>query len=84
MVRGRYIKNIMETDRYIYESPDGGKTIYRRLPSTHLRQLIKQAPRTAHINRLRLWEKILSDAEADEQLNSMVEKIELLYKLRHS
>lgn len=25
-----YINNLKETDTYIYESPDGGKTMYRR------------------------------------------------------
>ena len=36
---GRGLKKVDQEKKYIYESPDGGKTIYRRLMDSDLKQV---------------------------------------------
>ena len=73
---------------YIYESPDGGETVYRRMANSHLRELnhisknkkekLQQQEHTA------LWNDICYYAKSDPVLKEMLDQIEIYYTLKNS
>lgn len=71
----------------IYESPDGGKTIYVREAGSDTRKLIKQDPCIAHRNmiakRTNRLLTILKLAETDATLKDALEALEALYILKY-
>lgn len=68
---------------YIYESPDGGDTIYRRTPGSAQRELIRS-------NNLELdrqwmqWIPILRDSRDDPALKDMLDKARNYWILKNS
>lgn len=79
--------NNLET-RLIYESPDGGKTIYAREVCSGKRYLVSKAPeliereKTAiRANRLLT---ILKLSETDSTLKDALEQLEALYILKYA
>ena len=71
----------------IYESPDGGLTVYAREYGSDTRQLIKQDPSVAHRNQVarrsnRLL-SILKLSETDTTLRDALEQLEALYILKY-
>lgn len=69
----------------IYESPDGGKTVYSRefgfLPGS-LEDRLK--PLMKHVDRIQeeqLWRDILAAAETNTALAEMIAQVKLLYQL---
>ena len=73
--------------RYIYESPDGGKTVYAREAGTNERFLVKQDPsvierqQTAfRSNRLLT---ILKKSQTDTTLKDALEALEALYIIKY-
>lgn len=72
----------------VYESPDGGKTIYARSMGTTARRLVQGATGENDSRReLQLqvmWHGIHSAAQHDPVLNDMLEQIEVYYQLRHA
>lgn len=73
---------------YIYESPDGGDTIYKRIAGTHARELHavneNRQLKLKHQQRLALWENILSTAESDPALKTLLDNAEIYYSLKNS
>lgn len=72
----------------IYESPDGGKTIYVREAGSDLKTLLTRAPEyverekaAARANRLLT---ILALSETDPALEKMIEQIESYYILKYT
>lgn len=69
----------------IYESPDGGKTIYGRLPGETERSLIRQDPELVStldsIREDKLWGEIRRAAKRNAQLNEMLEEVKVYYNL---
>lgn len=64
----------------IYESPDGGKSIYVRKIGESERQLIKVDDSKFSYNRwVRLKDAVMLD---DPSINDLIEKIEILYALK--
>lgn len=63
----------------IYESPDGGRTVYSRKSGQLDRTLIKHEPNTH--DRWLLWRDILKAADSDPALASVVEQAEIVYHL---
>lgn len=65
----------------IYESPDGGNTIYVRKSNSTERELVYKNHVSLFRDRLNLWRDILTEAERNSALEDMVNQTEMLYKL---
>jgi len=72
----------------IYESPDGGETVYRRKPGNITRELHSQSPRTFDLHdRLiedKLWGNIRRASKTDPALKEMLDQIKMYYTLKNS
>lgn len=73
--------NIPVNDGYVYESPDGGRTIYRRLPGSFDREVYYTAPEIMVIKRWNNFKEIIELAETEPALNDAISKVEMLYEL---
>ena len=69
---------------YIYESPDSGDTIYRRLIGTQQRELVKEGALRKMMQRSQLWREILAAAETDQVLQEMINKVEVYHRLKNT
>jgi len=65
----------------IYESPDGGKTIYSRKSGSSDRTMVEEDPNKHYISRWYEWREILRIAEEEPSLRDAIEKAEMIYKL---
>lgn len=72
---------------YVYETPDGGETIYRRMAGNYQRELYKVSERQQQLNleaqRQALWQHILQDSKHDPILKDMLDRIEVYYTLKN-
>jgi hypothetical protein len=69
---------------YVYESPDGGQTVYRRRSGSLDRQL-------HHVNNIlsepkrqekqMLWQQILVASETNSVLKDLVDQAQIIYQL---
>jgi hypothetical protein len=82
------MSDLFEGDpKWIYESPDRGDTIYRRLPGTTQRDLIQDnrtrdgRPLIEHIREDQLWGEIRRMARTDEGLRELMERVIVHYHL---
>jgi len=74
------IKSIEEI--YIYESPDGGKTVYRRLSgSPTAREMVREDPECQYIEQWNYWRDILKTAKNNTTLSDAIHKAEMIYNL---
>lgn len=78
-----YTADVTTEDKYIYESPDSGDTIYRRRSGTNQRELVREGPLRQKMLRSQLWRNIFESAESDAVLQDMIEKIELYHRLKN-
>ena len=73
---------------WIYESPDGGHTVYRRASRASHRELHAVSPTRESLmrdlKRNELWNSIHRAAEQDAELKHMLEQIEIYYRLKNS
>jgi hypothetical protein len=73
--------------RYIFESPDGGHTIYQREIGTDTRYLVKMDPvfsrRQQAASRLNRLTKIVNVSDTDPTIKDALEKLEALYILKY-
>lgn len=68
----------------IYESPDGGKTIYAREIGDSDKILISEFLDNSISHReIEMWKNILELSKHDEELLKTVEHAKLLYYLKH-
>lgn len=73
-------------ENWVYESPDGGKTIYRRMIGSSNRHLYYEDP--VHLKQKRINERwvnlkeIVVMAEQDVSVNDALEKLEMLFTLK--
>jgi hypothetical protein len=73
---------IKAVEEYIvYESPDGGKTIYSRKSGSLDRTLIKEDPERKFTDRWFTWKEILKLAETEPSLRDSIEQAEIVYAL---
>ena len=73
---------IKTVEEYIvYESPDGGKTIYSRKSGSLDRTLIKEDPERKFTDRWFTWKEILKLAETEPSLRDSIEQAEIVYAL---
>jgi len=70
----------------IYESPDGGKTVYSRKMGEAVRQLNQQASDPVWLKEQELSQRWVKLKEAvmmdDPTINDLIDKIEMLAKLK--
>lgn len=78
------IKNITEVT--IYESPDGGKTVYSRTNGSPMRQLHSVSSdvetEIARVERESQWMSILKMSERSPALQEAVDRVIVLYELQ--
>lgn len=72
----------------IFESPDGGETVYARKQGTSERTMIYQSAKARRLiqdrQRTELWDKIHRASEDDVVLKDMLDRIEVYYSLKNS
>jgi hypothetical protein len=66
---------------YIYESPDGGKTVYAREAGTNQRRLVGYSEGARDLDEHRLWNEIRIAARTNPALRKQVERVIMLYRL---
>jgi hypothetical protein len=71
-------------ETYIYESPDQGTTIYRRLQGSNQRELVKEGPLRQKMLRSQLWRDIFLASETDPVLQEMIDRVEIYHALKNS
>jgi hypothetical protein len=73
------------TEVTIYETPDGGRTVYARNPGQRHRELYLQDPKLeeelAELRQQERWQFILAERKNNPGLNHICEQAELLYEL---
>jgi hypothetical protein len=77
------ISNKIEPSPWIYESPDGGATVYRRRSGEGHRELVREGPLRRRLLRSQLWREIFEAAESDAELQRMIDQIEVFYRLKY-
>jgi hypothetical protein len=65
----------------IYESPDGGKTVYSRKSGSSDRAMVLEDNSKNHITRWYEWREILKLAETEPSLADSISKAEIVYAL---
>jgi hypothetical protein len=73
------VKNIEEV--LIYESPDGGKTVYSRKSGSSEREMVKEDNTQNVVTRWYEWRNILRLAETEPTLADVINKAEVVYAL---
>lgn len=72
----------------IFESPDGGRTVYARRPGENHRSLHSRDPELdrelAELEQQRRWTKILQQRHADPELDRLCEAVEIYFELRRT
>jgi len=73
------------TEVTIFESPDGGRTVYARRPGTTQRELHSQDPalqqELKELEAQKRWVDIFQAREDNTELNHLCEQVEILYEL---
>lgn len=73
---------------HIYESPDGGDTVYRREPGGTERELhyVSDKQKNLHqeLMHTKLWGNIHRAAQTDSALEQMLKQIEIYYTLKNT
>jgi len=73
-----------DLEPYVYESPDGGDTIYRRRLGELQREQVRTGPIKKRLLRSQTWRDILRAAETDPVLADMLDRVEVYYALKDS
>jgi len=85
MVSRKVTINIPINDGYVYESPDGGNTIYRRLPGEDKRELFYESPAKKSLHEKimedKLWGEIRRLSKTNPALKDAVDKVMTVYHL---
>lgn len=78
----------MTDQRYVYESPDGGHTVYRRHPGKLDRELYSVSQeKQEQIDLLKedkLWGEIRRQAKQDPALQQMLDQMRIYYNLKYA
>ena len=70
-----------ENRKVIYESPDGGKTVYARLSGSTDRVPYSTTEESVRVERFLKWKKILIEAENNKSLQGLLDQAESFYEL---
>jgi hypothetical protein len=73
------------TELTVFESPDGGRTVYARNPGSTKRELHWQDPKLQQelrdLERSKRWVEIFQARRDDTELDRLCEQVEILYEL---
>ena len=73
------------TEVTIFESPDGGRTVYARQPGSTNRELYSQEPALQQelkdLENSKRWVEILQARKDNPELDHLCEQVEILYEL---
>ena len=73
------------TEVTIFESPDGGRTVYARKPGTIKRELYSQDPslqqELKELEQQKRWVDIFQARQDNTELDRLCEQVEILYEL---
>ncbi len=73
---------------YIYESPDGGHTVYRRHPGKLDRELVSIDQETQDkiesLKEDKIWGAIRRQARSDPALKEMLDAAQIYYNLKYA
>jgi hypothetical protein len=79
--------SVHNDQEYVYESPDGGQTIYRRRKNqpTDTREMIQETMESHHVRQQRqnLWINIHQQARSDAELKELLNRAEVYYRLKY-
>ena len=72
--------------KYIFESPDGGKTVYKRAVGTEERMIVSDnaVDERADMERWLAWKDILKAAKHRPDLAEVLDQAQVLYELTRS
>ena len=74
------------TEVTIFESPDGGRTVYARRPGDTARKLHSQDPALQQelkdLEKSKRWVEILQARQDNPELDQLCEQVEILYELQ--
>ena len=74
------------TEVTIFESPDGGRTVYARNPGDTTRRLHSQDPSLQQelkdLEKSKRWVEILQARHDNAELDKLCEQVEILYELQ--
>jgi len=79
----------MQETKYVYESPDGGETVYRRRigVSGEHREIHSISPRQKDLyqglQRSKLWGNIHRESENDPVLKDLLDRVEIYYRMKY-
>jgi HD superfamily phosphodiesterase len=65
---------------YIYESPDGGQTVYARESGTNQRHLVGYSEGAKDLDEHKLWNEIRMASRTNPALRKQVERVILIYQ----
>jgi hypothetical protein len=70
---------------YVYESPDGGETVYRRKFGSLEKELHSESKRIQHLKesfkQIELWKEILKESRTNPTLKDALDRAQLIYEL---
>ena len=76
------------TELTVFESPDGGRTVYARKPGTTTRELHRQDPQLQQelkdLESSKRWVEIFQARKNNPELDHLCEQVEILYELARS
>ena len=86
VVLNTYIMTLNKiTEVVIYESPDGGHTVYARNTRSNTRTLHSQSSKLtqelAELEKQKRWQEILATRDNNPEINRLCEQIEIVYEL---
>ena len=73
------------TEVTIFESPDGGRTVYARRPGSRIKELYSRDPKLVEedieLRQQERWQFILAARQSNPAINELCERAEVLYEL---
>ena len=73
------------TEVTIFESPDGGRTVYARHPGSRTKELYSRDPKLVEedkeLRQQERWQFILAARKTNLEINKLCEQAEILYEL---
>ena len=66
---------------YIYESPDGGHTVYRRKIGETIKELVSEDEYVHNARAKREWLEIFDRKDSNPTLQAAVDRVILVYRL---
>jgi hypothetical protein len=76
------------SQEYIFESPDGGHTVYRRHPGKLDREIVTidsyAQDKLDTLKQDKIWGNIRRAAKSDPALKEMLDQIKVYYELKHN